>query len=34
VSATGTVTACAARITRNAAVTNLGPGWHNKFVKV
>jgi hypothetical protein len=34
VSATGTVTACEARITRNAAVTNLGPGWHNKFVKV
>ncbi len=34
VSATGTVTLCEARIIRNVAVTNLGPGWHDKFVKL
>mgnify|MGYP000061770550 CR=1 FL=1 len=34
VSATGIVTLCEARITRNVAVTNLGPGWHDKFVKL
>jgi hypothetical protein len=34
VSATGVVTTCEARITRNVTVTNLGPGWHDKFVKV
>jgi hypothetical protein len=34
VSATGKVTKCEARITRNASVTNLGPGWHDKFVKL
>jgi hypothetical protein len=34
VSATGKVTKCEARINRNASVTNLGPGWHDKFVKI
>ena len=34
VSATGKVTLCEARITRNASVTNLGPGWHDTFVKL
>ena len=34
VSAIGKVTKCEARITRNASVTNLGPGWHDKFVKL
>ncbi len=34
VSAIGKVTKCEARITRNATVTNLGPGWHDKFVKL
>jgi hypothetical protein len=34
VSATGKVTLCEARIQRNVTVTNLGPGWHDKFVKL
>jgi hypothetical protein len=34
VSATGTVTKCEARITRNVPVGNLGPGWHDRFIKL
>ena len=34
VSATGVVTTCEARITRNVSVTNLGPGWHDAFKKL
>lgn len=31
VSATGTITLCEVRITRDVAVTNVGPGWHDVF---
>jgi len=34
VSATGTVTRCEAAITRQVAVTNLGPGWHDSFYQL
>ncbi len=34
VSATGTVTTCEARITRNVVVSNLGAGWHDTFKKL
>ncbi len=34
VSATGKITTCEARITRNVSVGNLGAGWHDKFARL
>ena len=34
VSAIGKITKCEARINRNVSVGNLGPGWHDVFVKL